>query len=142
MELAGIEFQPELVVESSAIDPRSARQATLQLLALPEPPTAVFALNNIAVVGVVEAARDQGLDIPGDLAVVCFDDIEHVSCLFPFLTVMAQPAETFGTIATQLLLERLGGRVSERPRIVVLPADFVVRESSGAPVAAPAAATQ
>ena len=89
-------------------------------------------MNNIAVVGVVEAARARELDIPRDLALVCFDDIDHVSRIYPFLTVMAQPAETFGTIATQLLLDRLGGRVAQRRRMVVLPADFIVRQSSGA----------
>jgi LacI family transcriptional regulator len=138
LERAGIAFDPELVVESSAIDPEAAAEATMRLLELPDPPTAIFAVNNIAVVGVVEAARQQGLEIPGDLALVCFDDIEHVSRLYPFLTVMAQPAETFGTIATQLLLDRLSGRVDQRRRIVVLPADFIVRKSSGAFV--PAAA--
>jgi DNA-binding LacI/PurR family transcriptional regulator len=45
---------------------------------------------------------------------------------------MAQPAETFGTIAAQLLLDRIAGRVRERRRVVVLPADLVVRQSSGA----------
>ena len=92
------------------------------------------------MVGVVEAARQQKLEIPDDLALVCFDDIEHVSRIYPFLTVMAQPAETYGTIATQLLLDRLSGRVARRRRVVVLPADFVVRKSSGAPVPAPAVA--
>jgi LacI family transcriptional regulator len=133
---AGVEFDPDLVAESSAIDPDAACEATLRLLALPEPPTAVFAVNNIAVIGVVEAARQQGLEIPSDLALVCFDDIEHVSRLYPFLTVMAQPAEAFGTIATQLLLDRLGSRVDHKRRIVVLPADFIIRESSGAPAPA------
>src|SRR6266536_3840462 len=132
LEGTGVEFDPELVAESSAIDPDVACGATLRLLALPDPPTAVFAVNNIAVVGVVEAARQQNLEIPSDLALVCFDDIEHVSRLYPFLTVMAQPAETFGTIATQLLLDRLSGRVDQRRRIVVLPADLTVRKSSGA----------
>ncbi len=132
LEGAGVEFDPDLVAESSTIDPDVACVATLRLLALPDPPTAIFAVNNIAVVGVVEAARQQGLEIPTDLALVCFDDIEHVSRLYPFLTVMAQPAETFGTIATQLLLDRLSGRVGQRRRIVVLPADFIVRKSSGA----------
>jgi LacI family transcriptional regulator len=84
------------------------------------------------VVGVAEAARERGLEIPRDLALVCFDDIEHASRFHPFLTVMAQPAETFGTIATQLLLDRIDGRVSERGRTVVLPAEFVIRESCGA----------
>src|SRR5207302_10595690 len=118
-----------------------ARDSTLRLLALPEPPTAIFAVNNIAVVGVVEAARERGLEIPGELALVCFDDIEHVSRIYPFLTVMAQPAETYGTIATQLLLDRLGGRVGQRRRIVVLPADFIVRKSSGALLPEPAEAS-
>ncbi len=132
LEGAGVEFDPELVAESSAIDPDVACEATSRLLALADPPSAIFAVNNIAVVGVVEAARQHGLEIPDDLGLVCFDDIEHVSRLYPFLTVMAQPAETFGTIATQLLLDRLSGRVGQRRRIVVLPADFIVRKSSGA----------
>jgi len=133
LHAAGLDADPELLAESSAIDPRAAHDATFRLLDLPEPPTAIFAVNNIAVVGVAEAARERGLEIPRDLALVCFDDIEHASRFHPFLTVMVQPAETFGTIATQLLLDRLAGRVSERRRLVVLPADFVVRKSSGAP---------
>jgi len=131
LERAGLPYRPDLVAHSSAIDPSGAKEATLRLLDLPEPPTAIFAVNNIAVVGVIEAARERELDIPGDLALVCFDDIEHVSRIYPFLTVMAQPAETYGTIATQLLFDRLAGRVSQRRRIVVLPADFIVRRSSG-----------
>jgi LacI family transcriptional regulator len=135
LEHAGIAYSPELVLEASATDVGSAHDATLALLDLPEPPTAIFSVNNIAVVGVAEAARERGLHIPEDIAVVCFDDIEHASRFHPFLTVMAQPAETFGTIATQLLLDRLAGRIEQRRRLVVLPADFVVRESSGAQLA-------
>lgn len=138
LEAAGIVVDHELVAESSAIDPDAACEATMRLLALPDPPTAIFAVNNIAVIGVVEAARRQQLEIPADLALVCFDDIEHVSRLYPFLTVMAQPAETYGTVATQLVLDRLGGRVADRRRIVVLPPDFIVRVSSGAQAPAPA----
>ena len=129
---ARIDVRPELVAEASAIDVRAAHDATLRLLDLLDPPTAIFSVNNIAVVGVAEAVRERGLEIPRNLALVCFDDIEHASRFLPFLTVMAQPAETFGTIATQLLLDRLAGQVSERRRIVVLPADFIVRESCGA----------
>jgi LacI family transcriptional regulator len=129
---AGINLDDELVAESSTIDPDAACEATVSLLQLPNPPTAIFAVNNIAVVGVVEAARRRQLAIPADLALVCFDDIEHVSRLYPFLTVMAQPAETYGTVGTQLLLDRLSGRVGERRRTVVLPPEFIVRKSSGA----------
>jgi LacI family transcriptional regulator len=69
--------------------------------------------------------------VPDDVALVCFDDIEYASRLHPFLTVMEQPAETFGTLGTQLLLERIEDRASKRRRTVVLPAEFVVRRSCG-----------
>lgn len=131
LDAAGIEQRAEYVVEASAVDARGGYGATLRLFDLEQPPTAIFAVNNIVAVGVVEAARERGLDIPGELALVCFDDIEHVSRLYPFLTVMAQPAETFGTLSAQLLLDRIAGRVGERRRVVVLPPDFVVRQSSG-----------
>jgi LacI family transcriptional regulator len=135
---AGLEATDALVARSSAAtDPDAAREAADRLLTLPEPPTAIFAVNNIAVVGVIEAARDRGLCIPDDVALVCFDEIEHPR-VRPFLTVMAQPAETFGTLATQLLLDRLAGPIDTQPRTVVLPATLIVRESSGAPLAASA----
>jgi LacI family transcriptional regulator len=130
LEAAGIELRPDFVAESSAIRPRMARDAALRLLDLPDPPTAIFALNNIAASGVAEAARERHLTIPADLGLVCFDDIELASRLDPFLTVLAQPAETFGTIGMQLLLDRVAGRVSERGRMVVLPGELVVRESA------------
>jgi LacI family transcriptional regulator len=141
LEAAGIELRPEFVAESSAINPYAARDATLQLLDLPEPPTAIFALNSIAATGVAEAARERGLEIPSDLGLVCFDDIELASRLDPFLTVLAQPAETFGTIAMQLLLDRLAGNVGERGRTVVLPGELVVRASAAAQPAAAGAPT-
>jgi LacI family transcriptional regulator, galactose operon repressor len=129
---AAIEERAGYVVQASAVDARGGCEAALRLFDLEQPPTAIFAVNNIVAVGVVEAARERGVDIPAELALVCFDDIEHVSRLYPFLTVMAQPAETFGTLAAQLLLDRVAGRVRERRRVVVLPADLVVRQSSGA----------
>lgn len=135
LEAAGIEFLPELVVETSTVDPRLACQATLDMLDHVEPPTALFAVNNIVVIGVAEAVRSRSLAIPRDIALVCFDDIDYASRFHPFLTAMVQPAETFGTVATQLLLDRLAGRVHERRRLVVLPSDLIVRESCGAQLA-------
>jgi LacI family transcriptional regulator len=132
LRAAAIEQRAEYEVQASAVDPRGGYEAASRLFDLEQPATAIFAVNNIVAVGVVEAARERGVDIPGDLALVCFDDIEHVSRLYPFLTVMAQPAETFGTLSAQLLLDRIAGRVRERRRIVVLPADLIVRRSSGA----------
>lgn len=129
---AGIAPDPALVVVASAATAEGGYGAADVLLARGDPPDAVFAVNNLTAVGVVRALRERGLEVPGDVAVACFDDIALASQLQPFLTVMAQPAETFGTLAVQLLLDRISGRGSERPRRVVLPADLIVRVSCGA----------
>jgi len=142
LERAGIPLDPTLVVHATA-DPHGGVDGMGQLLRLPLPerPTAVFTVNNLVALGAIEAVRADGLEVPGDIAFVCFDDIEYASLLYPFLrlypfhpflTVMLQPAETFGTLGTQLLFERIAGLRLERARKVVLPGDFVVRESCGA----------
>jgi LacI family transcriptional regulator len=128
---AGIDAAPELVVETT-VDPDGGREGMRRLLELDEPPTAVFTVNNLVALGAIEAVRAAGREVPDDVALVCFDDIEYASRLHPFLTVMEQPAETFGTLGTQLLLERIDGRASTKRRTVVLPAQFVVRRSCGA----------
>jgi LacI family transcriptional regulator len=128
---AGISVDPALVANATA-DPRGGFEGMRRLLELKEPPTAVFTVNNLVALGAIEAVRAKGLEVPDDIALVCFDDIEYASRLYPFLTVMEQPAEAFGTLGTQLLLDRIAGRGAERPRVVVLPAEFVVRKSCGA----------
>jgi LacI family transcriptional regulator, galactose operon repressor len=128
---AGIAFDPALVVEGEAANTKGGYGATMNLLQEQPHPTAIFAVNNLTAVGVITAIRDFGLRVPEDIAVVCFDDIELASLLVPFLTVMSQPAETFGTLATQLVLDRINAREPERRRVVILSADLIVRESSG-----------
>jgi LacI family transcriptional regulator len=127
---AGLPLDPALIV-SSTVDPRGGYEGMRRLLQLDERPTAVFAVNNLVAVGAIEAVRAHGLDVPDDVAIVCFDDIEYASRLYPFLTVMAQPAETLGTLGTQLLVERIEGRAPGQHRVVILPAQFIVRRSSG-----------
>jgi LacI family transcriptional regulator, galactose operon repressor len=128
---AGLPSDPSLIVRST-VDPPGGFEGMRRLLELDEPPTAVFTVNNLVALGAIEAVRAHELEVPDDFALVCFDDIEYASRLYPFLTVMAQPAETLGTLGTQLLLERIEGRAPEQPRVVVLPAQFVVRRSCGA----------
>ena len=127
---AGLGVDRELVVEGS-VDPDGGRAGMRRLLRLEQPPTAVFTVNNLVALGAIEAVRESGREVPDDVALVCFDDIEYASRLHPFLTVMEQPAETFGTLGTQLLLERIESRAPERRRKVVLPAQFVLRRSCG-----------
>ena len=128
---AGLDHDPALLVESS-VDPNGGRDGMTRLLELDQPPTAVFTVNNLVALGAIEAVRATEREVPDDVALVCFDDIEYASRMHPFLTVMEQPAETFGTLGTQLLLERIERRGDNRRRTVVLPAQFIVRRSCGA----------
>jgi LacI family transcriptional regulator len=131
LRAAGLVADGGLVVETT-VDPAGGRAGMRRLLALDPPPTAVFTVNNLVALGAIEAVRETGREVPDDVALVCFDDIEYASRLHPFLTVMEQPAETLGTLGTQLLLERIDKRGPARGRTVVLPAQFVVRRSCGA----------
>jgi LacI family transcriptional regulator len=131
LSAAGIALDPELVVETTA-DPVGGRTGMTRLLGLEQRPSAVFTVNNLVALGAIEAVRAAGLEVPGDVALVCFDDIEYASRLYPFLTAMEQPAQMFGALGAQLLLDRIEGRAPERRNEVVLPGEFIVRKSCGA----------
>lgn len=130
---AGLAPLPELMIESNYKRDGGYRAAQ-QLLALSDDqrPTAIFAANNFLAVGVIEALHEAGLSVPEDIAIVCFDDIELASLIHPFLTVAAQPARAFGTIAAQFLIERIEAREPLAPRKVVLEPELIVRLSCGA----------
>lgn len=128
---AGLPLDPALV-EVQTPDPDGGFAGMRRLLAIAERPSAVFAVNNLVALGAIEAVRSAGLEVPDDVALVCFDDIEYASRLYPFLTALEQPAETFGTLGTQLLLERIQGRGPARDHVVVLPGRLTVRRSCGA----------
>jgi LacI family transcriptional regulator len=131
LDAAGISLDPALVAHA-APDPSGGSAGMTRLLEVEERPTAVFTVNNLVALGAIEAVRAAGLDLPDDVALVCFDDIEFASRLYPFLTAMEQPAQTFGTLGTQLLLERIEGRGPDRRHEVVLPGEFIIRKSCGA----------
>jgi LacI family transcriptional regulator len=128
---ADLPLDPALV-EVQAPDPDGGFLGMTRLLALEDPPSAVFAVNNLVALGAIEAVRGAGLEVPDDVALVCFDDIELASRLYPFLTAMEQPAEAFGTLGTQLLLERIDGRGPAHGHVVVLPGRLTIRRSCGA----------
>jgi LacI family transcriptional regulator len=136
LEAHNIPFEAELAKECS-YRRGPAQIAMNELLALPADlrPSAVVASNNLICIGVIEALRQARLRIPEDMAVVCFDDIELASAIDPFLTVLAQPARRFGTIAAQFLIERIDRSAPAPARRVVLPSELVVRRSCGSELA-------
>jgi LacI family transcriptional regulator len=92
----------------------------------------------MTAVGAMQALRERKLTVPDDIGLVCYDDVEHLAVLSPFLTVVDQPAETFGSLGAQLLFERISGKAGGRSRRIVLQADLVVRESCCVNIGVPA----
>ena len=108
-------------------DGREAGTAALERS--PRPHALVGANDEIAV-GLLEAARDAGVRVPGDVAITGWDDIPAARHLSPPLTTVRQPMHEIGRRAAELLHERIGGSRRE-PRHDVLPTELVVRASCG-----------
>lgn len=125
---AGIAEDPALVVESGYFED-TGRAAMERLLDLPAPPTAVFAVNDLAAIGAQAAVLDRGLRIPEDVAIVGYNDIPLAARVAPPLTTLRVPAREFGRLSAEMLIEQIGsGRV--RRRRVVLRPELVVRGST------------
>ena len=127
---AGVSYDPDLVVAGSG-KLEEGREATRGLLALSDPPTAIFAYNDRSAIGCYDAVRDAGLRVGADVSVVGFDDIVMASWVDPALTTVHQPRAEMGRIAIDLLLAVLRGEAA--PDHVVVQPRLVVRGSSAAP---------
>jgi len=128
LEEADIEFDPELVVHGDYTR-LSGQRATDKLMALPDPPTAVFSLNDRMAMGAVWSLNATGLQVPQDVSVVGFDDIPTAADFNPPLTTVKQPSQQTGQVATQLLFQLIAGEPIAQKE-VVLPAELIVRQSS------------
>ncbi len=117
------------VLPVGALTVRHGVDAGREILAMDEPPDAVFAANDLVALGVLQAVGlIGGLRVPQDLALVGYDDIEFAASAGVPITSMRQPRERMGAIAVDLLLAEIDG-ADERSRIVLQP-ELVVRESS------------
>ena len=106
LEAAGVEPRPELE-RTGPHGRRVAHRLTSELLSLPEPPTAIFAASDTQALGVLEAARYEGVEVPGALSVVGFDDLEVAA--YVGLTTVAQPLYESGRRGIARLLAAIDG---------------------------------
>jgi DNA-binding LacI/PurR family transcriptional regulator len=133
---AGIEVRPEYLREGTKSH-HIARSTAIDLLRLPEPPTAIFAASDTQALGVLEAARILGLRVPEDLSVVGFDDIEVAA--FVGLTTVRQPLFESGRLGAELLLHMVGNGAGAHPvdegQTAQLSVKLVVRTTTAPPPA-------
>lgn len=109
---------------------------TQRFLQLDVPPTALFSSNDMMVAGVLRAVQERGLTVPGDLAIVGFDDLPQTTMLFPELTTIRQPCVEMGVHAAEMLIGMLENddtsEEREMPAQIILPTTLVIRASCGA----------
>lgn len=128
LQEAGLPLQEEYILPGD-FSAQSGWEATRTLLALPQPPSAIFLCNDLMAIGGLRAAAEAGFVVPQDLAIMGFDDIELASFTNPTLSSISQPKAEMGAIAVQMLLEQIEGKRSE-PRQEILQPALIVRRST------------
>jgi LacI family transcriptional regulator len=126
---AKIPVHPELVCGGDFRE-TAGLTMTRDLLDLTDPPTAIFAVNNLTTIGVLGALRERDVEVPAEVSLVGFDDIPTSELLDPPLTVVQQPTYRVGAQAAKLLIRRLR-EPSAAVQEVVLAASLIVRGSTG-----------
>jgi LacI family transcriptional regulator len=94
-------------------------------------PTALFTTSDLITLGALQAIFEEGLEIPRDISVMAFDDIEPASFFRCPITAIAQPKENLGKMAVKLLVDQIKGQGKFEPRQMILKPTLVIRESVG-----------
>lgn len=126
----GVAFDPALVV-AGAFDFESGLRAAAQLMARPDPPTAIFACNDEMAAGVLSWAHDHGVAVPGRLSVCGFDGGTISRVVWPHLTTCRQPIRDLGKAAIGRLIEVSTSGKRDGPPLI-LPFELVTGCSTGA----------
>ncbi len=129
MEDAGLSIPPDYVVEGDW-SVESGRRAITSLLALPTPPTAVFAASDTIAIGALAAAEEMNYRVPEDIAIIGFDDIPAASWVRPQLSTVAQYPGEMGTLLAKALFERIRGEYTGPSRRFEVPCRFYERASA------------
>ena len=131
LEAAGIPLDDSLVVEGDFLEPRG-HEAALQLLSIPDRPTAIFASSDAAAFGVMSAAHDVGLRVPDDLSVLGFDDVVEASYPSSALSTVRQPLREMGHVAVRRLMSLIA-QPAQAPERIVMGTELVVRRTTAPP---------
>ena len=127
LEENGIDLNENYLVHCE-MNPEGATQATQKLLALPDPPDAIFGINDTVAFAAMKEIRRQGLRIPEDVGIVGFTDDYHATVVHPSLSSVTHPTFEMGETVAKLFFETLEGETP--PKQVELKTRMVIRESS------------
>jgi LacI family transcriptional regulator len=123
----GIDLPPDLIRHGNfQLD--SGVTATAELLALPEPPTVLFAADNLMALGAFQELRRRGIEVAGDIGLAAFDDLPWFDLVDPGITAVAQDTERMARTAVRMLTAVIEG---QEPDDVIVPTELRVRASCG-----------
>lgn len=122
-----IPIEKELVI-CRKLDFEEGKIATETLLALPNPPDAILAMNDTLAFAAMEVIKSHGLRIPEDIAIIGYTDEQHANYVEPKLSAISHQTYKMGESACQLLIEQIKGEKTVKQ--VVVPTHLQIRESS------------
>jgi LacI family transcriptional regulator len=125
----GIAFDERLIC-SGDYTPPTGLSGAKHLLALPEPPSAIFAYNDMMALGAMQAINERGLRVPDDIAVIGFDGIALTEHTCPPLSTVEQPIPEMSKITMNMLLDRINNRAPHESRTVVVEPHLICRSST------------
>jgi DNA-binding LacI/PurR family transcriptional regulator len=130
----GIRIRPELVLQLEGMEstPELGYPYGKALIGRNIPFTALFAYNDISALGAMRAFQEAGLKTPEDVSVIGFDDISIASFSIPPLTTVRQPLLKMGSMAAQILIDRIEERGVFSEEVAIEP-QLIVRRSTGVP---------
>jgi DNA-binding LacI/PurR family transcriptional regulator len=127
---AGLDMDSELVAEVPAFTIDWGSRAAQQLLDKADPPSAIFGAADVLAIGAMQAIKSRGRAVPGDVAVVGYNDIELAALVEPPLTTVTAPAYEMGVQAMTMLRTLHGGQ-PVKPGRIILDTELVTRRSCG-----------
>ncbi len=119
----------EILIQDGDFTEVGGYQGMKKLLNLEQPPTAVFAANDLMALGAMLAIREADMRIPDDIALIGLDDIPASKLVNPALTTLTQNQGIVGRTAAEMIFERIEGTAPNAPRLVEIPFDLIIRES-------------
>lgn len=128
LTLHQLPVRSEYIVESKGFAPEHGIEPTKQLLALSNPPDAIFTINDGVAIGAMFVIKEVGISIPEDISIIGFDDDPHSSYFRPSLSTVWQPTYEMGMLAARLLMKRVNSNNdSSKIRVEKLFPELIVR---------------
>lgn len=125
----GLPFTSDLLVESEYYSEETGYKAAVKLLQKKPHITSIFASNDLIAIGVMKAAQKLGLDIPGDISLIGFNDMIFMSELRVPLTTMRVPLFDMGTLGAKLIIDLIKGD-NPKEKKIILETELIIRKST------------